>query len=147
MEYNSRTTEGNTAGNGEERSLDRGYNRGDRRGDAGARGAFSGAAAGNGAGTSAVADRGYRPRAGVGGGNFSGGNWKRQNFYKKKDCPVESGVVSVDYKDSRTLQKFTSERGKVFPRRISSVSAKGQRKLAVAIKRARFLALLPYVAD
>lgn len=93
------------------------------------------------------ADRGYRPRAGMGGGNFSGGNWKRQNSYKKKDCPVESGVISVDYKDSRTLQKFTSERGKVLPRRISSVSAKGQRKLAMAIKRARYLALLPYVAD
>lgn len=98
-------------------------------------------------GNRAEGDRGYRPRGGAGGSNFGGGNWKRQNFYKKKDCPVESGVISVDYKDSRALQKFTSERGKVFPRRISSVSAKGQRKLAVAIKRARFLALLPYTAD
>ena len=74
-------------------------------------------------------------------------SWKRQTSYKRKECPIESGAVTVDYKDSRALQKFTSERGKVFPRRISSVSARGQRKLAVAIKRARYLALLPYVAD
>lgn len=93
------------------------------------------------------ADRAYRSRTGMSGSSFGGGNWKRQNFYRKKECPLESSVASVDYKDSRALQKFTSERGKVLPRRISSVSAKGQRKLAFAIKRARYLALLPYVAD
>jgi small subunit ribosomal protein S18 len=74
-------------------------------------------------------------------------SWKRQTSYKRKECPIESGAVTVDYKDSRALQKFTSERGKVLPRRISSVSSRGQRKLVVAIKRARYLALLPYVAD
>lgn len=76
-------------------------------------------------------------------------SWKRQTSYnnKRKECPIESGVVLVDYKDARSLQKFTSERGKVLPRRISSVSSRGQRKLATAIKRARYLALLPYVAD
>lgn len=74
-------------------------------------------------------------------------SWKRQTSYKRRECPVESGAVVVDYKDARSLQKFTSERGKVLPRRISSVSSRGQRKLATAIKRARYLALLPYVAD
>lgn len=74
-------------------------------------------------------------------------SWKRQTAYKRKECPIESGAVTVDYKDSRALQKFTSERGKILPRRISSVSSRGQRKLAIAIKRARYLALLPYVAD
>ena len=63
-------------------------------------------------------------------------SWKRQNSYKRKECPIESGAVTVDYKDSRALQKFTSERGKILPRRISSVSSRGQRKLAIAIKRA-----------
>lgn len=74
-------------------------------------------------------------------------SWKRSSSYKRKECPIESGAVVVDYKDSRALQKFTSERGKILPRRISSVSSKGQRTLAVAVKRARYLALLPYVAD
>lgn len=72
--------------------------------------------------------------------------WKKAN-YKKKSCPFESGVMKIDYKDSRPLQKFTSERGKIMPRRISVVSARKQRALAIAVKRARFLALLPYVAD
>ena len=73
---------------------------------------------------------------------------KRQtSSYKRKECPIESGVITVDYKDSRALQKFTSERGKILPRRISSVSSRSQRTLAAAIKRARYLALLPYVAD
>ena len=40
-------------------------------------------------------------------------SWKRQTSYKRKECPIESGAVTVDYKDSRALQKFTSERGKV----------------------------------
>ncbi|MDR2782079.1 MAG: 30S ribosomal protein S18 [Holosporaceae bacterium] len=72
--------------------------------------------------------------------------WKKNNF-KKKTCPFESGVMKIDYKDPRTLQKFTSERGKIMPCRISMVSAKKQRELAIAIKRARYLALLPYVAQ
>jgi len=51
----------------------------------------------------------------------------------------------IDYKDIRTLSKFVSERGKMTPSRISSVSAKKQRALATAVKRARYLALMPYV--
>jgi small subunit ribosomal protein S18 len=73
-------------------------------------------------------------------------SWKKNNF-KRKTCPFESGTLKIDYKDPRTLQKFTSERGKIMPCRISMVSAKRQRELAIAIKRARYLALLPYVAD
>lgn len=67
--------------------------------------------------------------------------------YKRKEFPVGSKAFVVNYKDSRILQRFISERGKILPRRVSSVSSKGQRMLAIAIKRARFLALLPYVAD
>jgi small subunit ribosomal protein S18 len=51
----------------------------------------------------------------------------------------------IDYKDVRLLSRFLSERGKIVPSRITAVSAKKQRELAVAIKRARFLGLLPYV--
>ena len=80
------------------------------------------------------------------GRNNNSNGWKRNN-YKKKSCPFESGVIKLDYKDSRSLQKFVSERGKIMPRRISVVSARKQRALATAIKRARFLALLPYVAE
>ncbi len=74
--------------------------------------------------------------------------WKRNSLmFKKKKCPFESGVMKIDYKDPRTLQKFISERGKIMPCRISMVSSRKQRALALAIKRARYLALLPYVAD
>jgi small subunit ribosomal protein S18 len=78
--------------------------------------------------------------------NKGGASWKRVSF-KKKVCPFKDGALRIDYKDPRILQKFTSERGKIMPSRISAVSAKSQRKLALAIKRARYLALLPYVAD
>lgn len=56
-------------------------------------------------------------------------------------------VANIDYKDIRTLEKFVTERGKIMPRRMSGVCAKHQRELAIAIKRARIVALLPYVAD
>ena len=55
--------------------------------------------------------------------------------------------ASIDYKDIRTLEKFVTERGKIMPRRMSGMCAKHQRDLAIAIKRARTVALLPYVAD
>lgn len=74
--------------------------------------------------------------------------WKKGNLnYKRKKCPFESGVMKIDYKDPRTLQKFISERGKIMPCRISMVSSRKQRALALAVKRARYLALLPYVSD
>ena len=66
-------------------------------------------------------------------------------FRRKKSCPFSGeGSAEIDYKDVRTLQKFISERGKIIPSRITAVSTKKQRELAIAIKRARFLGLLPY---
>jgi small subunit ribosomal protein S18 len=71
---------------------------------------------------------------------------RRPFFRRKKTCPFsEPNGPRIDYKDVRLLQKYLSERGRIIPRRITAVSAKHQRELALAIKRARFLALLPYV--
>jgi small subunit ribosomal protein S18 len=65
----------------------------------------------------------------------------------RKTCPVcESGSRTVDYKDERTLGRFITERGKILPRRISGMCARHQRQVGTAIKRARYLALLPYIA-
>ena len=71
---------------------------------------------------------------------------KRVFFRRRKTCPF-SGPKSpkIDYKDVRLLSRYISDHGKIIPSRISAVSAKYQRQLAVAVKRARFLALLPYV--
>jgi small subunit ribosomal protein S18 len=71
----------------------------------------------------------------------------RRPFYRrKKTCPFSGpNAPKIDYKDVRLLSRFLSERGKIVPARITAVSAKKQRELAQAIKRARFLALLPYV--
>ncbi len=64
---------------------------------------------------------------------------------KKGDPIAELRIRIVDYKDEKLLGRFISERGKILPRRLSGVSARHQRQLQVAIKRARFLALLPYI--
>ena len=53
----------------------------------------------------------------------------------------------IDYKDTKLIKKYLSERGKIIPSRVTSVSAKKQRELAQAVKRARFMALLPYKMD
>jgi len=67
---------------------------------------------------------------------------------RKKACPfTQSGIENIDYKDVSTLQKFITERGKILPRRITGVSQAHQRLLAAAIKRARYVALLPFVAE
>ncbi len=67
-------------------------------------------------------------------------------FRRRKSCPFSSeGAPAIDYKDVRLMQRFVSERGKIVPSRITAVSAKKQRELARAIKRARFLGLVPYV--
>lgn len=69
-------------------------------------------------------------------------------FRRKKSCPFSgSGAPKIDYKDVKLLQRFISERGKIVPSRITAVSAKKQRELSRAIKRARFLALLPYAVQ
>lgn len=67
---------------------------------------------------------------------------------KKKYCRFKkSGIKFIDYKDSDFLLKFVNEQGKILPRRITGTSLKFQRKVAQAVKRARHLALMPYVAD
>jgi small subunit ribosomal protein S18 len=71
---------------------------------------------------------------------------RRPFFRRRKTCPFTgTNAPKIDYKDVRLLQRYISERGKIIPARISAVSTKKQRKLAQAIKRARFLGLLPYV--
>ena len=80
-----------------------------------------------------------------GGGGAAGG---RGFFGRRKTCPFSApGAQKIDYKDVRLLGRFVSERGKMVPSRITAVSTKKQRELTQAIKRARFLALLPYVND
>ena len=69
-------------------------------------------------------------------------------FRRKKTCYCcENQVLLIDFKDERLLQRFVSDRGKIVPRRISGACARHKRALARAIKRARVLALLPYVAE
>ena len=69
-------------------------------------------------------------------------------FRKKKSCPfTKGGVKHIDYKDIETLSKFITERGKILPRRITGVSHFHQKLLTKAIKRARYMALLPFVAE
>ena len=69
-----------------------------------------------------------------------------QRPIRKKSDPLR-GAEYVDYKDIRLLKKFMTERGKIVPRRISGTTAHGQRSLARAVKRARYIALVPYVAN
>jgi small subunit ribosomal protein S18 len=67
---------------------------------------------------------------------------------KKKYCRFKkTGIKYIDYKDANFLLKFVNEQGKILPRRITGTSIKYQRKVSKAIKRARHLALMPYVAD
>jgi small subunit ribosomal protein S18 len=83
---------------------------------------------------------------GVGYGGGGGGGARRPFFRRRKSCPFTGdNAPKIDYKDVKLLLRFVSERGKIVPSRITAVSAKKQRELAQAIKRARFLGLLPYV--
>lgn len=67
---------------------------------------------------------------------------------KKKYCRFKKNRIKyIDYKDADFLLKFVNEQGKILPRRITGTSVKYQKKVAIAIKRARHLALMPYVAD
>ena len=94
---------------------------------------------------------GPRHGGGPGGGRGGGGvpmvSFPRRPFFRrKKSCPFSGpNAPKIDYRDVKLLQRFLSERGKIVPSRITAVSAKKQRELARAIKRARHLALLPYV--
>ena len=71
---------------------------------------------------------------------------RRPFFRRRKTCPFSGdNAQTIDYKDVKLLQRYVSERGKIVPSRITSVSQKNQRQLAKAIKRARFMGLMPYV--
>lgn len=88
-----------------------------------------------------------RPPDGRAGGG-AGAGARRPFFRRRKSCPFSGPKApKIDYKDVRMLQRYTSERGKMVPSRITAVSAKKQRELAKAIKRARFLALMPYIVQ
>ena len=75
------------------------------------------------------------------------GDRGKKFFFKKKVCKFCLQKLKIDYKDADTLHRFITERGKILPRRITGTCAKHQRALALAIKRARMIALLPFVAD
>jgi small subunit ribosomal protein S18 len=111
------------------RSDDRG---GGYRGSGGGGGGYRGGGGGG----------GYR---GGGGGRFGGGG-PGAGGRRRVDIFAADGVDEIDYKDIARLRRFISERGKIEPRRKTGMSAKRQRALAVAIKRARHLALLPFVS-
>ncbi|MDD2325227.1 MAG: 30S ribosomal protein S18 [Alphaproteobacteria bacterium] len=92
--------------------------------------------------TNETTSTGPKRRTGSAGG--SGGHF----FGRRKTCPFSGNEApKIDYKDVRLLGRFVSERGKIVPSRITAVNNKKQRELKTAIKRARFLALLPYVND
>jgi len=82
------------------------------------------------------------------GGNITNMPTRRPFGRRRKVCPFSGDQApKIDYKDVKLLQRFISEKGKIVPARITAVSAKKQRKLSQAIKRARFLALLPYAVQ
>ena len=83
------------------------------------------------------------PRNGKGGKR--GGGDASKFFRRRKFCKFTAeGIAEVDYKDLNTLRQYLTETGKIVPARITGTKAKYQRQLAAAVKRARFLALLPY---
>ena len=67
---------------------------------------------------------------------------------RTRECKFsKAGIEYIDYKDTDLLQRFMNDQGKILPRRVTGTSAKYQRQLARAIKRARFLGMIPYVAE
>jgi small subunit ribosomal protein S18 len=86
--------------------------------------------------------------AGAGAGSRMPTRSKRTFFKKRRSCPFSGpNGQKVDYKNIQLLQKFLSDSGKILPSRITAVSTKHQRHLSRAVKHARFLALIPYIAD
>ena len=72
----------------------------------------------------------------------------KKEIKAKKVCRfTQNNVKYIDYKDVKMLQRYVTEQGKIIPKRITGTSSRYQRELAIAIKRARHMALLPYVAD
>ena len=72
---------------------------------------------------------------------------ERPDQQKKYDRFLKSGIKYIDYKDPAFLLKLINDQGKIYPRRLTGTSSKFQRKVAQAVKRARHIAMLPYVAD
>ena len=81
--------------------------------------------------------RGIRPRREKG----------RRFVFRPKVCPFCADKLEIDYKNASRLRRYVSDRGRIEPRRRTGVCAKHQRRVALAIKRARYLALLPYTQD
>ena len=94
-------------------------------------------------------DRGEgRGERSEGRGDRGGAGGATPFFRRRKTCPFSGdNAPRIDWKDTKTLMRYISERGKIMPSRITAVSATKQRELAIAIKRARFMALMPYVRD
>jgi small subunit ribosomal protein S18 len=93
-------------------------------------------------------DRGdYEDRAPRGRQQGERGERGGKVFFKKKVCKFCTQKLKIDYKETDTLRRFITERGKILPRRITGTCAKHQRALAAEIKKARIIALLPFVAN
>ena len=75
------------------------------------------------------------------------GRGKGKQFFRKKVCRFCANKTKIDYKNADSLRRYMTERGKILPRRITGTCAKHQRRLALEIKRARAICLLPFVAD
>lgn len=75
------------------------------------------------------------------------GRSKGKTYFRKKVCRFCANKTKIDYKEADALRRYMTERGKILPRRITGTCAKHQREVAKAIKRARAISLLPYVAD
>ncbi|CAN5188565.1 hypothetical protein BH09SUM1_BH09SUM1_06790 [soil metagenome] len=108
------------------------------------------APAGEGAPQSRYAGGGGRGPGGMGGRGGAGGGMDasgrpRRRFPRRKVCYFRTIKADfIDYKDVNTLRRFVTEQGKILPRRVTGTSAKFQRFLTTAVKRARYMALLPY---
>jgi small subunit ribosomal protein S18 len=72
----------------------------------------------------------------------------KKGHLRQKECKfTKAGIEYIDYKNTDLLQRFMNDQGKILPRRVTGTSAKYQRQLAKAIKRARFMGMLPYVEE
>jgi small subunit ribosomal protein S18 len=77
-----------------------------------------------------------------------GGGRRRSNVAKRRPDPFAGkDVIYIDYKESKFLERFTNDQGKILPRRLTGLSAKNQRRVVEAIKRARYMAFLPFVGE
>ena len=95
-----------------------------------------------------MAERERKDKDGGKGGAKRGGGFRKFVFRRRKVCKFcAEHLELIDYKDYKLLSTFIKERGKILPRRISGACSIHQRRLTTAIKRARILALLPFVAD